>query len=90
MNSNLKIQIAGLKDTGREVLKDSVEMNFSLELKSSNLDGNGSRWLRIKTSPKQERISPVLLKWVLKNEWIKLDFNKICRLITEAIHTGQT
>ena len=25
MNSNLKIQIAGLKDTGREVLKDSVE-----------------------------------------------------------------
>lgn len=33
MNSNLKIQIAGLKDTGREVLKDSVEMNFSLELK---------------------------------------------------------
>ena len=44
MNSNLKIQIAGLKDTGREVLKDSVEMNFSLELKSSNLDGNGSRY----------------------------------------------
>lgn len=43
MNSNLKIQIAVLKDTGREVLKDSVEMNFSLELKSSNLDGNGSR-----------------------------------------------
>lgn len=43
MNSNLKIQIAGLKDTGREVLKDSVEMNFSLELKSSNLDGNDSR-----------------------------------------------
>ena len=43
MNSNLKIQIGGLKDTGREVLKDSVEMNFSLELKISNLDGNGSR-----------------------------------------------
>ena len=64
-------------------------MNFSLELKSGNLDGNGSR-LRIKTSPKQERISPVLLKRVLKNEWIKLDFNKICRLITKAIHTGQT
>ena len=43
MNSDLKIQIAGLKDTSREVLKDSVEMNFSLELKSSNLDRNGLR-----------------------------------------------
>lgn len=43
MNSDLKIQIAGVKDTGKKVLKDSVESNFSLELKSSNLDGNGSR-----------------------------------------------
>ena len=34
-------------------------------------------------------ISPVLLKRFLKNEWMKLDFNKTSKLITNAIHTWQ-